>query len=87
MTACLPQHSEWNNAEKRNQTRVLHMCVFLHQGTERMIHVSVDGGEHWNTAQLPTVNIQQFYSILTATQDMIFMHVDDPGGQRSWLRC
>ncbi|XP_045884987.1 sortilin-like isoform X1 [Micropterus dolomieu] len=48
-------------------------------GTERMIHVSVDGGEVWNTAQLPTVNHEQFYSILTANQDMIFMHVDDPG--------
>ncbi|KAM9759694.1 sortilin-like [Menidia menidia] len=48
-------------------------------GTERMIHVSVDGGEQWNIAQLPTVNQQQFYSILAANQDMIFMHVDDPG--------
>ncbi|XP_075316758.1 sortilin-like [Odontesthes bonariensis] len=48
-------------------------------GTERMIHVSVDGGEQWNMAQLPTVTQQQFYSILAANQDMIFMHVDDPG--------
>ncbi|XP_035007205.1 sortilin-like isoform X2 [Hippoglossus stenolepis] len=48
-------------------------------GTERMIHVSVDGGEVWNMAQLPTVNHEQFYSILSANQDMIFMHVDDPG--------
>uniref|UniRef100_A0A7N8X920 Sortilin-like n=1 Tax=Mastacembelus armatus TaxID=205130 RepID=A0A7N8X920_9TELE len=47
--------------------------------TERMIHVSVDGGEMWNMAQLPTVNHEQFYSILAANQDMIFMHVDDPG--------
>uniref|UniRef100_A0A8C4HUS8 VPS10 domain-containing protein n=1 Tax=Dicentrarchus labrax TaxID=13489 RepID=A0A8C4HUS8_DICLA len=45
----------------------------------RMIHVSVDGGEVWNMAQLPTVNHEQFYSFLTANQDMIFMHVDDPG--------
>uniref|UniRef100_A0A8D3C558 VPS10 domain-containing protein n=1 Tax=Scophthalmus maximus TaxID=52904 RepID=A0A8D3C558_SCOMX len=45
----------------------------------RMIHVSVDGGEVWNMAQLPTVNHEQFYSILSANQDMIFMHVDDPG--------
>ncbi|KAF6720785.1 Sortilin [Oryzias melastigma] len=48
-------------------------------GTERMIHVSVDGGEHWNVAQLPTATNQQFYSFLAANQDMIFMHVDDPG--------
>lgn len=41
-----------------------------------MIHVSVDGGEVWNMAQLPTVNHEQFYSILTANKDMIFMHMD-----------
>lgn len=46
-----------------------------------MIHVSMDGGQVWNMAQLPTVNHEQFYSILAANQDMIFMHVDDPGGQ------
>lgn len=49
-----------------------------------MIHVSVDGGEVWNMAQLPTVNHEQFYSIMAANQDMIFMHVDDPGGQNQW---
>ncbi|XP_017290114.1 sortilin [Kryptolebias marmoratus] len=48
-------------------------------GTERVIHVSVDRGDHWNMAQLPSVTHQQFYSILSANQDMIFMHVDDPG--------
>ena len=46
-----------------------------------MIHVSMDGGDVWNMAQLPVVNHEQFYSILTANQDMVFMHVDDPGGQ------
>ncbi|XP_067361736.1 sortilin-like isoform X3 [Channa argus] len=53
--------------------------IMTGKGTERLIHVSVDGGEVWNIAQLPTVNHEQFYSILAATQDMIFMHVDDPG--------
>lgn len=48
-----------------------------------MIHVSVDGGQVWNIAQLPSVNHEQFYSILAATQDMIFMHVDDPGGGKA----
>ncbi|MEQ2179001.1 hypothetical protein GOODEAATRI_020061, partial [Goodea atripinnis] len=56
-------------------------------GTERAIHVSVDGGEHWNIAQLPAVNHQQFYSILAANQDMIFMHVDDPGDKMLQSRC
>uniref|UniRef100_A0A8C6SBN8 Sortilin 1a n=1 Tax=Neogobius melanostomus TaxID=47308 RepID=A0A8C6SBN8_9GOBI len=49
------------------------------KGIERMIHVSVDGGEQWNMAQLPTVNHEQFYSILSASQELVFMHVDDPG--------
>lgn len=45
----------------------------------RMIHVSVDKGEVWNMAQLPTVGHEQFYSILAANNDMVFMHVDEPG--------
>ncbi|XP_041639920.1 sortilin-like [Cheilinus undulatus] len=59
--------------------RFVFASIMTGTGTERMIHVSVDGGEVWNMAQLPTVNHEQFYSILTANQDMIFMHVDDPG--------
>ncbi|XP_026163747.1 sortilin-like [Mastacembelus armatus] len=59
--------------------RFLFASIMTGGGTERMIHVSVDGGEMWNMAQLPTVNHEQFYSILAANQDMIFMHVDDPG--------
>lgn len=46
-----------------------------------MIHVSVDQGETWNMAQLPPVGHEQFYSILAANDDMVFMHVDEPGGQ------
>lgn len=59
--------------------RFVFASVMTGMGTERMIHVSVDGGEVWNMAQLPTVNHEQFYSILAANQDMIFMHVDDAG--------
>ncbi|KAG7238326.1 hypothetical protein INR49_031037 [Caranx melampygus] len=59
--------------------RFVFASIMTGAGTERMIHVSVDGGEVWNMAQLPTVNHEQFYSILAANQDMIFMHVDDPG--------
>lgn len=51
------------------------------QGTLRMIHVSVDQGESWNMAQLPPVGHEQFYSILAANDEMVFMHVDEPGGQ------
>ena len=46
-----------------------------------MIHVSVDQGDVWNIAQLPAVGHEQFYSILAANNDMVFMHVDDPGGK------
>lgn len=31
-------------------------------------------------AQLPPVAHEQFYSILAANDDMVFMHVDEPGG-------
>lgn len=47
----------------------------------RMIHVSVDQGDTWNMAQLPAVGHEQFYSILAANGDMVFIHVDEPGGQ------
>lgn len=46
----------------------------------RAIHVSVDLGETWNMAQLPPVSHEQFYSILAANDEMVFMHVDEPGG-------
>lgn len=46
-----------------------------------MIYVSVDQGDTWNMAQLPAVGHEQFYSILAANDDMVFMHVDEPGGQ------
>uniref|UniRef100_A0A673I1J1 Sortilin n=1 Tax=Sinocyclocheilus rhinocerous TaxID=307959 RepID=A0A673I1J1_9TELE len=45
----------------------------------RAIHVSVDKGEMWNMAQLPPVSHEQFYSILAANDEMVFMHVDEPG--------
>lgn len=50
------------------------------QGTLRAIHVSVDHGDSWNMAQLPPVGHEQFYSILAANDEMVFMHVDEPGG-------
>lgn len=44
--------------------------------------MSLDQGETWNMAQLPSVGQEQFYSILAANDDMVFMHVDEPGGER-----
>uniref|UniRef100_A0A4W4FZ54 VPS10 domain-containing protein n=1 Tax=Electrophorus electricus TaxID=8005 RepID=A0A4W4FZ54_ELEEL len=53
--------------------------VCLLQGMMRMIHVSADQGEEWNMAQLPPVGHEQFYSILAASDEMVYMHVDEPG--------
>lgn len=43
--------------------------------------MSTDQGEEWNMAQLPAVGHEQFYSILAANDEMVFMHVDEPGGE------
>ncbi|KAK5863465.1 hypothetical protein PBY51_000494 [Eleginops maclovinus] len=59
--------------------RFLFASVMTGKGTLRMIHVSVDQGEKWNMAQLPPVGHEQFYSILAANDEMVFMHVDEPG--------
>ncbi|XP_029013381.1 sortilin 1b [Betta splendens] len=59
--------------------RFLFASVMTGKGTLRIIHVSVDQGDTWNIAQLPPVGHEQFYSILAANDDMVFMHVDEPG--------
>ncbi len=59
----------------------LTVCPLSVQGTLRMIYVSVDQGETWNMAQLPPVGHEQFYSILAANDEMVFMHVDELGGE------
>lgn len=43
--------------------------------------MSTDQGDTWSMAQLPSVGQEQFYSILAANEDMVFMHVDEPGGK------
>ncbi|XP_062855045.1 sortilin 1b [Trichomycterus rosablanca] len=59
--------------------RFLFASVMTGTGMMRMIHVSMDQGEEWNMAQLPAVGHEQFYSILGANDEMVFMHVDEPG--------
>uniref|UniRef100_A0A8C4W6I1 Sortilin 1 n=1 Tax=Gopherus evgoodei TaxID=1825980 RepID=A0A8C4W6I1_9SAUR len=59
--------------------RFLFTSVMSEKGNTRRIHVSTDQGETWNMAQLPSVGQEQFFSILAANEDMVFMHVDDPG--------
>ncbi|KAF7693450.1 hypothetical protein HF521_008766 [Silurus meridionalis] len=59
--------------------RFLFASVMSATSSTRMIHVSVDQGEVWDMAQLPDVGHEQFYSILSANDDMVFIHVDEPG--------
>ncbi|KAJ8017219.1 hypothetical protein DPEC_G00015530 [Dallia pectoralis] len=59
--------------------KFLFASVMTGTGTMRAIHVSTNQGEDWNIAQLPPVGHEEFYSILAANDDMVFMHVDEPG--------
>ncbi|XP_053562736.1 sortilin [Bombina bombina] len=59
--------------------RFLLASVLEQDRTKRRIHVSQDQGETWNVAQLPSVKYEQFYSVLAASDDMVFIHVDDEG--------
>ncbi|XP_059508311.1 sortilin-like isoform X2 [Stegostoma tigrinum] len=59
--------------------RFLFVSVVNNQTLPRSVYVSADQGESWNKAQLPPVSHEQFYSILAADSEMIFMHVDEPG--------
>jgi len=47
--------------------------------SSRFMKVSTDGGRTWNEALLPTVAEDEFYTILDMSEDLIFMHVDNPG--------
>lgn len=59
--------------------RFLFASVVNNQTQPRLVYVSADQGDTWNKAQLPPVTHEQFYSVLAADDEMIFMHVDDPG--------
>ncbi|XP_078424563.1 sortilin-like [Cetorhinus maximus] len=59
--------------------RFLFASVISNQTLPRSVYVSTDQGDSWNKAQLPPVSHEQFYSILAADSEMIFIHVDEPG--------
>ncbi|XP_075052069.1 sortilin [Mixophyes fleayi] len=59
--------------------RFLLASVMEEDRIKRRIHISQDQGNTWNVAQLPSVTHEQFYSILAASDDLIFIHVDDEG--------
>nr|XP_020455218.1 sortilin-like [Monopterus albus] len=45
----------------------------------RIMYFSSDQGETYSRALLPSASTEQFYSILDGDEDMLFMHVDNPG--------
>lgn len=59
--------------------RFLLASIMEEDRMKRKIHVSQDLGDAWNIAQLPAVTHEQFYSVLAANNDLIFIHVDDEG--------
>ncbi|XP_060759872.1 sortilin isoform X2 [Neoarius graeffei] len=60
----------------------LFTSVMEKPGSPRAIYVSTDHGERFTKALLPSATSEQFYSVLDGDEDMIFMHVDSPGGGR-----
>ncbi|MBN3297303.1 SORT protein, partial [Amia calva] len=57
----------------------LFTSVVKNAGDPRVIYISTDQGDSFNQAQLPSATMEQFYSVLEADNEMIFMHVDEPG--------
>ncbi|TSX44508.1 Sortilin [Bagarius yarrelli] len=57
------------------------LLVICTQGSPRAIYVSLDNGDRFTKALLPSASSEQFYSVLDGDEDMIFMHVDSPGDE------
>ncbi|XP_033746028.1 sortilin-like isoform X1 [Pecten maximus] len=64
-----------------HQGKFLYASVLQHvgQSNARIMKVSPDGGKTWFEAQLPTLDSDMFYSVMDMEEDLVFMHVDDPG--------
>ncbi|XP_020503394.2 sortilin [Labrus bergylta] len=45
----------------------------------RVMYFSSDQGDTFSRALLPSASTEQFYSILDGDEEMLFMHVDNPG--------
>ncbi|XP_071817588.1 sortilin-like isoform X2 [Apostichopus japonicus] len=45
----------------------------------KVLHISTDGGNSWNLAQIPGIYGDMFFSVLDMSEGMIFLHVDDYG--------
>ncbi|CAM9899617.1 unnamed protein product [Lampetra fluviatilis] len=59
--------------------RFLCASVVHEKDKRRVLQVSTDRGDSWTMAQLPPIETEEFYSILGADDNMIFIHVDEKG--------
>nr|XP_054595714.1 sortilin [Nothobranchius furzeri] len=57
----------------------LFFSVMEDSRSPREMYFSSDQGETFSQALLPSASTEQFYSILDGDEDMLFMHVDNPG--------
>ncbi|XP_024139617.1 sortilin isoform X3 [Oryzias melastigma] len=57
----------------------LFFSVMEDPGSPRVMYFSSDQGQTFSQALLPSASTEQFYSILDGDEDMLFMHVDNPG--------
>ncbi|XP_073336511.1 sortilin [Pagrus major] len=57
----------------------LFFSVMEDPGSPRVMYFSSDQGDTFSQALLPSASTEQFYSILDGDEDMLFMHVDNPG--------
>ncbi|XP_032822669.2 sortilin-like isoform X2 [Petromyzon marinus] len=59
--------------------RFLCASVVHEKDKQRVLQVSTDQGDSWTMAQLPPIDTEEFYSILGADDNIIFVHVDEKG--------
>ncbi|CAG5927509.1 unnamed protein product [Menidia menidia] len=57
----------------------LFFSVMEDSRSPRVMYFSSDQGDTFSRAVLPSASTEQFYSILDGDEDMLFMHVDNPG--------
>ncbi|XP_068611668.1 sortilin [Brachionichthys hirsutus] len=57
----------------------LFFSVMEDSRSPRVMYFSSDQGDTFSQAVLPSASTEQFYSILDGDEDMLFMHVDNPG--------
>ncbi|XP_056000004.1 sortilin-like isoform X2 [Ostrea edulis] len=63
-----------------HQDKFLYASVFSGSVRgNRLMKISTNHGKTWHTAQLPTITGDRFFSVLDMSENLVFMHVDNPG--------